>query len=184
MNTSLAAAAPKHRLPVLRIVIIAGLVGNVVASIAITAGPALYGLATGNHKRFAPLNDFLQSTPNTTEATQAYLWAMHEAGTGGLGSGISAFPSMHVAVTTVCALFLSELDKRLRIPAWSYVAIICVSSVYLGWHYAVDGYAAILLTVGIYWAVRAAPQLQRFRFAARAVPNPAPALLQADAAPP
>jgi membrane-associated phospholipid phosphatase len=158
------------------------LVGNVVAGMAVTAGPALYGLATGNHKRFAPLNDFLQSTPNTTEATQAYLWAMHEAGTGGLGSGISAFPSMHVAVTTVCALFLSELDKRLRIPAWSYVAIICVSSVYLGWHYAVDGYAAILLTVGIYWAVRAAPQLGRLRFRMRTARVPVPALAQADGA--
>ena len=140
-------------------------IGNVVAATFITAGPALYGLATGDTHRFAPLYDFLQSTPNATEATQAYLWAMHQAGTGGLGSGISAFPSMHVAVTTVCALFLSELDKRWRVPAWSFVAIICVSSVYLGWHYAVDGYAAILLTVGLYWAVKAAPNLLRARLA-------------------
>lgn len=140
------------------------LVGNVVASTTVTAGPAFYGLATGDYDRFAEIAGFLQSTHNTTAMTQSYLWAMHEAGTGGLGSGISAFPSMHVAVTTVCALFLSEYDKRLRLPAWGYLAIICLSSVYLGWHYAVDGYAAILMTVGIYWALRAAPQLRRFRF--------------------
>ena len=141
------------------------LIGNVVAATFVTAGPALYGLATGDSQRFAPLRNFLQSTPNATEATQAYLWAMHQAGTSGLGTGISAFPSMHVAITTVCALFLSELDRRWRILAWSFVAIICVSSVYLGWHYAVDGYAAILLTVGLYWAVNAAPNLLRIRLA-------------------
>lgn len=140
-------------------------IGNVVAAMFSTAGPALYGVATGDNQRFAPLHNFLHSAPNTTEVTQAYLWAMHQAGTSGLGSGISAFPSMHVAITTVCALFLSELDKRWRIPAWSFVAIILVSSVYLGWHYAVDGYAAILLTVGLYQAVKAVPNLLRVRLA-------------------
>lgn len=140
------------------------IVGNVFASVLLTAGPALYGHSTGDDTRFAKLAQFLQSTPNSTAATQNYLWALHQAGSGGLGSGISAFPSMHVAVTTVCALFLSEFDRRLCIPAWTNLAIICVSSVYLGWHYAVDGYAAITMTVAIYWAVRAAPQLLKVRF--------------------
>lgn len=153
------------------------LIGNVVAGWVLTAGPALYGLATGDHDRFADVTAFLQSTPNATAATQDYLWTMHAAGTSGLGSGISAFPSMHVAVTTVCALFLSEFDRRLRVPAWGYVALICASSVYLGWHYAVDGYAAIVLTIAIYWGVRAAPQLRRLRFRtgrAAALQSPAP----------
>lgn len=139
------------------------LVGNLVAGIALTAGPALYGESTGDYQRFAKLDQFLDSVPNATSATQHYLWMLHEAGTGGLGSGISAFPSMHVGVTTVCALFLSELDRRLGVAAWIYVAIILVSSVYLGWHYAVDGYAAILLTTVIYWGARTAPQLLGLR---------------------
>lgn len=140
------------------------LVGNLVAGVVLTAGPALYGAATGDHDRFAGLAAFLGSTPNATNATQHYLWLLHEAGTGGLGSGISAFPSMHVAVTVVCALFLSEMDKRLGIAAWCFVGIIVLSSVYLGWHYAVDGYTSIILTSAIYWAVRHAPELLKLRF--------------------
>ena len=150
------------------------LIGNLVASLCLTAGPALYGVATGDGHRFAKLATFLTATPNATSATQQYLWALHQSGAGGLGSGISAFPSMHVAITTVCALFLAEIDKRLGIAAWVYVAIIVMSSIYLGWHYAVDGYAAILLTTGIYWAIRGAPLLGRLR-------RPAPAELPGSA---
>ena len=143
------------------------LIGNVVASIALTAGPALYGEATGDHQRFAKLEQFLDSTPNSTSATQHYLWLLHQSGAGGLGSGISAFPSIHVAVTVCCALFIAEIDKRFGIAAWIYVAIIMLSSVYLGWHYAVDGYASIILTIAIYWAVRRAPELLKLRFRLR-----------------
>jgi membrane-associated phospholipid phosphatase len=131
-------------------------VGNVVASLVPTAGPALYGLATGNHARFAALVDFLGSSGSLTAGTQQYLWSLHEAGASGFGSGISAFPSMHVAIICMCALFASELNKHLRIPGAIYTGLIMLSSVYLGWHYAVDGYAAVILTVGIYWLVRRA----------------------------
>ena len=140
------------------------LIGNVVASLALTAGPALYGKVTGDHERFAKLLQFLDSTPNSTSVTQHYLWTLHETGAGGLGSGISAFPSIHVAVAACCALFISEIDKRFGLAAWVYVAIIMLSSVYLGWHYAVDGYAAVVLTTAIYWAVRRAPELLKLRF--------------------
>ena len=160
------------------------LVGNVIAGVALTAGPALYGYATGDHQRFASLTRFLDSTPNATSATQQYLWTLHEAGTGGLGSGISAFPSMHVAITAVCALFLAEIDKRLGIAAWIYVAVIVLSSVYLGWHYAVDGYASIILTTAIYWAVRRAPELLRLRFRWRRAAVPALAHAAKDAVAP
>jgi membrane-associated phospholipid phosphatase len=143
------------------------MIGNVVAGLALTAGPALYGDVTGDHQRFAKLEQFLDSTPNSTSATQHYLWTLHEAGTGGLGSGISAFPSVHVAVTVCCALFIAEMDKRLGVLAWAYVAIIMMSSVYLGWHYAVDGYASVILTTAFYWALRGIPALRKLRFSFR-----------------
>lgn len=159
------------------------LIGNVVASIALTAGPALYGKVTGDTERFAPLQQFLDSTPNSTSATQHYLWLLHRAGTGGLGAGISAFPSVHVAVTVCCALFIAEIDKRLGIVAWVYVAIIMLSSIYLGWHYAVDGYAAVILTTAFYWAVRRAPDLLKLRFRLRR-PTPIGIAASADTATP
>ena len=159
--------------------------GNIIASVFSTAGPALYGRATGDTARFAGLQTFLDSTTNMTADTQHYLWSLHALGQAGLGAGISAFPSMHVAITTMCALFLGERSPRLGLLGAGYTLVILVSSVYLGWHYAIDGYASVLLTVGIYWAVRwgavALPRLRNWR---PATPRPAfapPATIGAEA---
>jgi membrane-associated phospholipid phosphatase len=145
-------------------VLIWGVIGNFIAGLLPTAGPALYGLATGDATRFTHLQAFLGSTPNTTAATQHYLWQAHEQGASVLGAGISAFPSMHVAVACMCALFVAELGGVWRFVALGYTLLIMASSVYLGWHYAIDGYAAVLLTTAIYWGVgKAVPWLERLR---------------------
>jgi membrane protein implicated in regulation of membrane protease activity len=62
---------------------------------------------------------------------------------------------MHVAIAMLNALFIREILGRLAaFLAWSYLAFILFGSVYLGWHYAVDGYASIVLVAIIYWAGR------------------------------
>jgi membrane-associated phospholipid phosphatase len=38
--------------------------------------------------------------------------------------------------------------------AFVYVALIALSSVYLGWHYAIDGYISIVLVVFSHFLVR------------------------------
>lgn len=105
---------------------------------------------------------------------QEYLWTLYQSGTIGLGSGISAFPSMHVALATVVALYAWEWSRKLGFVAWVYVAFILCSSVYLGWHYAIDGYASIVVVSGLYWALRVLmPNLGRLRWglSARALPK-------------
>lgn len=78
------------------------------------------------------------------------LWQNYESSTVGLGSGISAMPSLHVALTTLSALLLSRLSRTAGVLAWAYLALILVGSVHLGWHYAIDGYASII-AVGLIW---------------------------------
>jgi len=153
-------------------------VGNVVAALLPTAGPAFYSLVTGDPDRFHKVRDFVGTTAGTFSSAadeQRYLWALHLAGSDGFGSGISAFPSMHVALISLMAMFATEHNRRLGIAVWVYVAFIVASSTYLGWHYAVDGYAAIILVAMVYWAVRSAPAAWRAMVPAiEAAPVPVP----------
>jgi hypothetical protein len=49
-----------------------------------------------------------------------------------------------MAMVTVIAAYAVERVRTLLIPAILIVAIYQFLSVYLGWHYAIDGYASIL----------------------------------------
>lgn len=147
------------------------IVGTAMAGQWLSAGPVYYGSVTGDTARFAEQIAFLASTadaPASAYGFQHYLWHLHESGQGGFGSGISAFPSMHVGLVTVVALFAAERSVRLGIVAWTYVGLVLFSSVYLGWHYAIDGYAAIVTVTALYWALRKlTPRLARLRWQGR-----------------
>ena len=86
-----------------------------------------------------------------------YLWLLRENNVTGLGSGISAFPSVHVALTMMNALFVYEFNRKLGWAFFAYTAFIVFSSVYLAWHYAIDGYVAIPVTLVLYYVVRNLP---------------------------
>jgi membrane-associated phospholipid phosphatase len=85
--------------------------------------------------------------------TQQMLWREYQHSQKGLGSGISAMPSVHVATATLMALFGWQYARRLGMALSVFAAIILLGSIHLGWHYAVDGYAAVLGTLLIWWAV-------------------------------
>ena len=144
------------------------IVGIAMAGQWLSAGPVYYGYVTGDTARFADQIAFLSRTagsPGSAHNFQNYLWRLHEAGQGGLGSGISAFPSMHVALVVVVALFAAERSARLGFLAWCYAGIVLFSSVYLGWHYAIDGYASLLAVSALYWTLRRLmPVLARLRW--------------------
>lgn len=146
------------------------IIGSVMASTWLSAGPAFYGFVTGDTARFGEQMAFLASTagePNSAFNFQAYLWHLYDSGQTGIGSGISAFPSMHVGVVTVNALFISEMSRRLAPYVWAYLAFTMMSSVYLGWHYAIDGYVSVITVTAIYWALRKLmPEFARLRWRA------------------
>jgi hypothetical protein len=131
-------------------------VGNVLAGMFLSAGPAFYGFVTGDEARFADQLAFLAQSTSSRAAMiyQHYLWTLQSAGRTGFASGISAFPSVHVAMITLNALFIAEYDRRLGAIAFAYTAFVAASSVYLAWHYAIDGYVAVAVTVVLYALVR------------------------------
>ena len=147
-------------------------VGNLMAGTWLSAGPVYYGHVTGDTARFAEQLAFLATTAgqqNSAHNFQAYLWHLYSSGQVGIGSGISAFPSMHVALATLNALFIGEVSRRWAAVMWAYVVLIIMSSVYLGWHYAIDGYAAVATVAALHWALRRLlPTLARLRWRAPA----------------
>ncbi|MCZ7646663.1 MAG: phosphatase PAP2 family protein [Planctomycetota bacterium] len=57
--------------------------------------------------------------------------------------GMSAFPSLHVGLVALYALFLSGTRARVRWAAWIYVLLMLIGSCVTGWHYLVDGIAGL-----------------------------------------
>jgi hypothetical protein len=137
------------------------LLGSFLGTVLSSAGPCYYSevVMTGDNP-FAPLMARLSEISQDT-----HLWAtwnqfvLSEAkryDTWLPFGGISAMPSIHLAMTTLFTLLAFEVRKWLGWVFMGYTLIMQIGSVILGWHYAVDGYAGIVLACAIWYAVRKA----------------------------
>lgn len=117
--------------------------GNVAALAFMSAGPVFYGAVTGDHDRF--------DIPSNPIAD--YLWHAYETQTGFIGTGISAMPSLHLAMATLYLMLALRLGRVATVVAATYLALIMVGSVRFGWHYAVDGYVSIAFVAGVWWII-------------------------------
>lgn len=71
-----------------------------------------------------------------------------------LGSGISAMPSMHVAIATLAVMMCLNANRMLVPAAGIFLIVIAIGSVHLGWHYAMDSIVSIIGTWLIWlWSV-------------------------------
>lgn len=129
------------------------LLGTVIATALSSVGPIFYG--TFFHpERFANLLSSIEASAVGDYMSQAsgLLLTSYQTGESRLGTGISAMPSMHLAVVTLNACMLSTVNRAAGVIAWLYVGCILLGSVYLGWHYALDGYFSIVF-VSLLWHV-------------------------------
>jgi PAP2 superfamily len=63
------------------------------------------------------------------------------------------FPSIQVAVAIFYVLFGWQFGRLAPVASILFLIAIMVGSVHLGWHYALDGYAAMAGAAAIYFAV-------------------------------
>ena len=131
------------------------LLGGVLATALSSVGPCFLEEFTGD-RRFAPL---MERLGNLNEAEQLHSFTamgylLASRGTDAFGSGISAMPSLHVAIAfmTVLVAFSQTRVLLIRLTASAYFAVILIGSVHLGWHYLFDGLVAIPLVWMIWWA--------------------------------
>ncbi len=141
------------------------LLGSLAAIGLSSAGPCYFGLVTGGPDPYAPLLHYLgeadQSFRNWSLIAQDYLWQNYQSGGVDAASGISAMPSVHVAIATLQALLGWHISRKMGWLTTAYCAVVMIGSVHLGWHYAIDGYVSILAVVAIWkgvgWALRFHP---------------------------
>lgn len=133
------------------------LLGNVAATLLSSAGPVYYGRVTGLADPFAPLMAYLHDASRVVWLpaldVQEMLWDAYVRVGLDMGGGISAMPSLHVATSFSFALLGFAINRWLGAVFSVFTALILIGSVHLGWHYAIDGYAAIAGAWGIWWAV-------------------------------
>jgi hypothetical protein len=133
------------------------LLGSVAATLLSSVGPCYYGKLFGLPDPYAPLIAYLRETVQATPLfgfmppaelvavrVQDMLWNSYQQNETGIGSGISAAPSLHVASTWLIARMLQTYGRLAAIAGWSFFAAILIGSVHLGWHYALDGYISIV----------------------------------------
>ena len=128
------------------------LLGGLAAGLLLSGGPAYYERFTGDGERYAAMAAYLRQSPGVgVTAIHDFLWRGYQEGRSGLGLGISAFPSLHVAMATLWVLLGRRLHPALGLAAAAYAVAICLGSVHLGWHYALEIYFGVPAVLALWW---------------------------------
>ncbi|MEM7779805.1 MAG: phosphatase PAP2 family protein [Pseudomonadota bacterium] len=131
------------------------LIGGAMATWLASVGPCFVGPMLGNptfDNQMAYLYAANEQVPIMVLPVQEMLLDWYGKAENGLGSGITAMPSMHCAIA-----FLYWIAVRRISPRWGgffgvFFFITWVSSVHLAYHYAVDGLVSLLAVAAI-WAL-------------------------------
>jgi hypothetical protein len=144
--------------------------GTLVAYLLPGSGPCYFDLFHASGE-FLPLKQRLEMQSASLVASglgellalggQNMLFEAHQAQQVLFVGGISAMPSLHVALAVLFACFGFACRRALGWALTLFAVIIWIGSVHLGWHYAIDGLAGALLAM-IIWAISGAYTVQSF----------------------
>lgn len=127
------------------------LLGVVAATLFASAGPIFYDRLFGASD-FAALGQTLhRGGAWMVQGESDAMWASLASGRPGFVAGVSAMPSLHVAISLWIWLATRALAPRAAPFALAYAIFMWVASVQLGWHYASDGLVAGLCMAAIWW---------------------------------
>lgn len=160
------------------------LLGSLAATFFASVGPCYFGRVTGLPDPYAPLMDYLHAAneihPVWALGLQDMLWQGYQGGLLQQGQGISAMPSMHIGAVMLSLLLGWRVHRLLGLALALFAFLTFLGSIHLGWHYAVDGYAAAIGTLAIWhgvgWLLRRDPYFQAARAAPARRPEAEPAL--------
>lgn len=123
--------------------------GNLVAASVMSAGPTYFEEVTGQ-ATYRQLSALIQANLPVTTGVREWLWLNYRDGGTAPAIGISAFPSLHLAQSTLFVLLAQRIG---RLAVWAMLGfgiLIFLGSVAFGWHYAIDGWFSIGATVVIW----------------------------------
>jgi hypothetical protein len=129
--------------------------GNLLATVFSSAGPVYYQYFDyGDH--FLPL---LETLKNFSGISPVWALDTHELLLDGYINngpmkGISAMPSMHVAIAVMLAIYGFHCSRWAGWLLAVFALLIQLGSVHLAWHYAIDGYAGAVIAIGC-WMISA-----------------------------
>lgn len=130
--------------------------GTLMATLFSSVGPCFYGHVVAGPDPYAPLTAYLGTVdarlPLVTLDLQRTLWSLHGARHDGFG--IAAMPSLHNAIACLMVLASRGFRPLARLALAAHALLVFLGSIHLGWHYAVDAYAAFALTLAIWFGVR------------------------------
>jgi len=141
--------------------------GTVAAYLLASVGPCYYDAIYGGH-HFAPQMRVLQDANQVFRIEsvhrQAALWDALMRRDYANPYGVSAMPSLHVSMATLIAILGWKLNRWFAAAGTVFLLAIMAGSVLLRWHYAVDGYVAVIGTVAT-WKLSGWLVLRRSRAA-------------------
>lgn len=149
------AAAPVRRQYFLCFVLIWTVIGGGLATVFASVGPCFVGPIFGDttfDAQMAYLRAANEHVPVLTLNVQELLLQWYRESDRGLGSGITAMPSMHVAMAHLTWLGMRRVSRAAGWWFFAFLVVIWVGSVHLAYHYAVDGLISVIATAAIWSA--------------------------------
>ena len=135
------------------------------------AGPTFYYKAVGLDRiaagLYPPLGDYFathQDCLPTPGYAQGFFYDLVEQAKAAGERPTAAFPSSHVGISTVCMLLAAHTGQRRLVWAMlPFYVLLCLATVYIQAHYAIDAVAGLLSGAVIYYALMAMTRTMRTR---------------------
>ena len=143
------------------------LIGSLGAWGLASAGPCYFNELIGPHAGYVRMHEALMVLDQRAAVYGLNVQALHfqemlrqsQGGPLVFASGISAMPSMHVAMATLFVIGAFQHSRKIGWCFFGYAMLIWIASIHLGWHYASDGLLGAAMMAGLWVLSGPASQL-------------------------